>query len=1034
MKKTVFIVISVLLSAVAVFGADNGRPFTFWYWMYGAVSKEGIHADLTGMKNIGLGGCYLMPIRGTGERPEYGGKAQQLSPEFWNMVDYALSQADSLNLEMGIHICDGFALAGHPSITPEESMQKVVWTDTVVTAEDIRNMSLRRPEAFMGYYEDIVCCAVPYDGNTDYKYNVGEWRTREAESKLCDMGRIHTIRSIQIIPSGNNIQSQRIRIMASDDGVTFRIVKQLVPCRQGWQSTGPAFTYSIPSTTARYFRFEWTPEGTEPGAEDLDPAKWTPTLKIKDIVLSGEPKINQWEGKSGASWRIAGATGDDLRASDCISPAGIIKLQLAGDKVVAPNIRGGRKYRIFRFGHTSTGQQNATAGGGKGLETDKFNPSAVDKLFDGWYRKFLNRPHSSVIKYLHVDSWECGTQNWGHDFAAEFKRRRGYDLLPYMLLYAGVPVASPEKSEQVLLDVRNTVNDLVNDVFFARVRDLAHQYGKLLSEESIAPTFVADGLEHYKTADLPMGEFWLNSPTHDKPNDMLDAISGAHLYGKNIIQAEGFTEVRGVWNETPAMLKPLLDRQFALGMNKLFFHVDVHNPWLNRRPGMTLDGIGLFFQRDNTWYGESGAFVDYVGRCQQMLQKGTPVVDIAVFTGEEMPCRAFTPDRIADILPGLFGKNRMESERLRLTNVGQPMTESPVGVRHSAGILDLKDWMNALHGYHYDSMNRDALLNVAKIENGRIVMPGGISYRVLVLPGCTKMNPSFRGYSHEVKKVIAECREAGVVVIDRPYTKGDFSEYNIEADAVLPEGIAFAHRDDGKRGDIYFLSNQENRERRFTASFRNADYKKVVLFDAVNNRRFVPDSVAVKGSRTEVGITLPPYGSVFAELLSDVQPEVTVEHLVNERETGNTDWTVEFCSTGRKIKLGTLCDFSQSDEPEIKYYSGTMTYTSAFTFRQKKQGRVMLNLGRVCDMAHVYVNGIDCGTAWTAPYEVDVTEALKRGRNNLQIVVVNTWRNALLGAESGQPPFEGIWTNARYRMKETGLLPSGLLGPLKLKY
>ena len=118
---------------------------------------------------------------------------------------------------------------------------------------------------------------------------------------------------------------------------------------------------------------------------------------------------------------------------------------------------------------------------------------------------------------------------------------------------------------------------------------------------------------------------------------MLDAVSGAHIYNKNIVQAEGFTEVRGVWNETPAMLKPMLDRNLALGMNKLFFHVTAHNPWMDRKPGMTLEGIGLFFQRDNTWYPEARGFVDYITLCQNYLQQGRPVVDIAVFTGEEIP-------------------------------------------------------------------------------------------------------------------------------------------------------------------------------------------------------------------------------------------------------------------------------------------------------------------------------------------------------------------------------------------------------------
>ena len=160
-----------------------------------------------------------------------------------------------------------------------------------------------------------------------------------------------------------------------------------------------------------------------------------------------------------------------------------------------------------------------------------------------------------------------------------------------------------------------------------------------------------------------MGEFWLNSPTHDKPNDMLDAISGAHIYGKNIIQAEGFTEVRGTWDEYPGMLKALLDRNYALGINRLFYHVYVHNPWLDRKPGMTLDGIGLFFQRDQTWWDKGAkAFSEYATRCQSLLQYGHPVTDIAVFTGEEVPRRSILPERLVPSLPGIFGAERVECE------------------------------------------------------------------------------------------------------------------------------------------------------------------------------------------------------------------------------------------------------------------------------------------------------------------------------------------------------------------------------------
>ena len=260
----------------------------------------------------------------------------------------------------------------------------------------------------------------------------------------------------------------------------------------------------------------------------------------------------------------------------------------------------------------------------------------------------MKRPHHDVIKYMHVDSWECGSQNWTPNFLDEFARRRGYNLLPVLPVLAGVPI---DNADLILRHVRKTIDELKNEAFFGTVEEMARKYDVKLSCENVAPTMVSDGMSHYRNVDIPMGEFWLNSPTHDKPNDMLDAISAAHVYGKNIVQAEGFTEVRGVWDETPAMIKPLLDRNFALGMNRLFFHVNTHNPWMNKKPGMTLDGIGLFFQRDQTWFPEAKGLVKYITRCQELLQKGKPVVDIAVYTGEELPARAFTPDKVVKMLP-----------------------------------------------------------------------------------------------------------------------------------------------------------------------------------------------------------------------------------------------------------------------------------------------------------------------------------------------------------------------------------------------
>ena len=1035
MKRIV--ILFVCCMALSAQGQD-AKPWTFWYWMYGAVSEQGIKADLQAMKDVGLGGCYLMPIRGAAERAEYQGQADALSDNFWRMVDVALVQADSLGLDMGIHVCDGFALAGGPWIRPEESMQKIVYSDTlwVGSVEEMLHrkggLKLSRPQGYEGYYEDIATFAIPLTRLSfhPFPYNFDLLRdlekvpvtmsstmTRNAKGIFAasepawiafDMGAKRLFTNIEIAANGTNMQAQRMAIEVSDDGVDYRLVKQLVPPRQGWQNYDYNTTFAFPPTEARYWRLSWTPKHTEPGSEDLDAAKWRPRLGLKNAHFFSQPRIDNWEGKAGYVWRIAPkANPQELPDSICWQQREIAQLTLEGDRVTGYQLQSKDNstyiYRIVRIGHTSTGYTNATAGGAKGLECDKFSSQAVSKQVDSWFGLFKQRPHADVVKYLHVDSWECGSQNWSSNFAREFKARRGYDLIPWLPVMIGIPIESAAKSDQVLRDVRLTINDLIHEVFFATVRQKARDYGVSLSSESVAPTMVSDGILHYKYVDVPMGEYWLNSPTHDKPTDMLDAISGAHVYGKNIVQAEGFTEVRGVWDETPAMVKPLLDRNFALGMNKLFFHVNTHNPWLDRKPGMTLDGIGLFFQRDQTWFPEARGFVDYITRCQKLLQEGKPVVDIAVYTGDEIPSRALTPDRLVPMLPGLFGPERIASERKRLANVGQPMVESPVGVWHSAGIVDLKDWVNPLHGYQYDSMNKDALLSQP------------FHYKVLVVPQGLLVSP-------EAKARIEELRQQGITIIDKPWCEAMLKD--IPRDAELPEGIAFTHRQAADK-DIYFVANQTDSLQTLKPVFRNAQGK-CLVYHPVNDLFTVYDGT----------LKLSPYESVFimsyqtdSSLPGNCQfptEKLPVPNLGILREL---EWDIQFKENGVRLTRQQPFDWSQSNDDRIRYFSGHARYTTTLKLKAKElpEGRAWLSLPEVKDIAHVWVNGKDCGIAWTAPYEVEITGALKKGKNQIEIEVVNTWHNALRGLDQGKAPYEGIWTNAKYRTKGDGLLPAGLL-------
>lgn len=1054
--------------------SDEAKPWTFWYWMFGAVSKEGITADLEAMKRAGLGGTYLMPIKGIKEGPQYNGKAQQLTPEWWEMVRFSMEEADRLGLKLGMHICDGFALAGGPWMTPKESMQKVVWSDTIVDGGKIKGLHLPQPEAYEGFYEDISLFALPVKEEaadvmpakiTCANIATGNHIDIKKTVNMDDAGVIRssypcyiqyeyeqpfTCRNIEIILSGNNYQAHRLKVMASDDGINYRLVKQLVPARQGWQNTDENSTHAIPATTARYFRFYWTPEGSEPGSEDMDAAKWKPNLKIKQLRLHQEARLNQWEGKAGLVWRVAESTREEeIGKEDCYSLSQVINLteqyknapaSHSKEKTITAVLPKG-KWKLLRMGHTATGHTNATGGGGKGLECDKFNPRTVRKQFDNWFAQAFVKTHPEVarrvLKYMHVDSWECGSQNWSDSFAKEFRTRRGYDLLPYLPLLAGIPMESAGRSEEILRDVRTTIAELVVDVFYQVLSDCAKEYDCQFSAECVAPTMVSDGLLHYQKVDLPMGEFWLNSPTHDKPNDMLDAISGAHIYGKNIIQAEGFTEVRGTWDEYPAMLKALLDRNYALGINRLFYHVYVHNPWLDRQPGMTLDGIGLFFQRNQTWWDKGAkAFSEYATRCQSLLQYGHPVTDIAVFTGEEIPRRSVLPERLVSSLPGLFGTERIESERIRLANEGQPLRVRPVGVTHSANMADPEKWVNPLRGYAYDSFNKDALLRLAKAENGRMKLAEGMGYKVVVLPLSRPMNPE-PVLSPAVRKKMDELKAAGVIVPALPYTEEDFSAYGLERDMIVPEDVAWMHRS-GELGDIYFVANQREETRTFTASMR-INGRKPECWNPVTGEMNTHPSYRIHDNRTEVTLTLAPNESVFivfpTEEAADKERTSTDKREPLNRTLETEEYTVTFLATGKTVVRKDLFDWSKEEDEQIRYYSGTAVYKATFRWKDKlKKGQpVYLNLGKVCNLATVRVNGIDCGTVWTAPYRADITSALKKGTNELEIEVTNTWANALKGVDEGKAPYDGIWTNAKYRKQEDTLLPAGLLGILTIE-
>lgn len=1095
---------------------ESSKPWVYWYWMKSAYSKPGITADLEAMKQAGIAGAYLMTIKGPTNPPLIDPPVLQLSPEFWDMIHWAFQEANRLGLKMAFHGADGFAVAGGPWITPEMSMQKIVWSTTEISGGKTITTKLPVPEHYKDYYKDIATFAIPIkeyqtnsqiqlpkvttSNNTDASFLADS--KKDDNFKFAEKGWIQyefeepfTCKSIVIETKGRDFQAQRLIVEVSDDGINFKFHERMVAPRHGWQDMDFLHTHTITPVKAKYFRFIYDPVGTEPGAEDLDFAKWKQNLKVSKITLSNQALIDNYEGKSGAIWRLSPETSaTQIPNTESFKKSEIINITNLVDVNGNLNWKAPKgKWKIIRMGHTSTGHENATGGAGKGLEVDKFNPELIRFQLDHWFGEMVRTigPDlaAKTLEILHFDSWECGSQNWSSLFQSEFQKRRGYNLVDYLPVMAGIPIESADVSEKVLYDVRKTIAELVADNFYGTVAQIAKENNVKLSSENVAPVVTSDALLHYKYVDYPSGEFWLKSPTHDKPFDMLDAISGGHIYGKDIIQAESFTALRMDWDEHPGNLKTLADRNYALGINRLFYHVFVHNPWTDRKPGMTLDDIGTFFQRDQTWWKPGKAWFEYCQRVQLQLQKGKPVIDLAVFIGEDFPSRSFVPDRLVPFIPNVFGKERLETEKIRLENEGQPTTKMPKEVTYSKNNTDLSQWINPLNGYQYDSFNADVLINNAKVVNGKVSFGGGIEYGALLFPGSHKMAPNKMISLAAAEKILQLIKEGATIFVDEkpdlqpglqsgndhqkwqnvideiwtnnsnsstwkigngtvvklPYLGNDFASIGIEQDIYFPkldradsEAIAWTHRKSNEE-EIYFLSNQKAEKRSFEASFRLSG-KIPELYNPVTDKTTILSNWKIENGRTIIPILLDANESCFIIFKEETKeassnkkqnyPELEIAQTLDEN--WELQFDPEFHGPKEILKINKLFDWSTSTNDQIKYYSGTVIYKKDFVWKGKTNEKSWLDLGVIANIAEVTVNGINCGTIWTFPYKTDISEALKKGKNTIEIKITNTWANRLIGDEKLPKEQRLTWTTAPFRLQEGILLKAGLLGPVTI--
>jgi hypothetical protein len=1044
---------------------QSARPWVYWFWLNGNITRSGITADLEAMKRVGVGGVLIMEVN----QGAPVGTVSFMSQSWRDLFHHAVTEAQRLGIQVNMNNDAGWNGSGGPWIKPEQSMQEVVWTETELSGPRHFEGTLSRPQATANFYRDIAVLAVP---------STGEERLPDFESKAAYQRRVH-------------------------------------------RKTGAA-----------------TSTSHGPGVID----------QARVIDLTG-----RMDGEGRIAWEI---------------PAG--------------------KWTILRLGHTCTGMENQPSpASGRGLECDKLSPVGIEANFEGMMAKLVTDLGPSGPKALvatHIDSWENGSQNWTPTMKEEFRKRRGYDITPFLPVMTGRVVGSPDIAERFLWDLRQTISELVIDNYARRMSQLAHKRGLRFTIEAYGSP--CDHLPYAGQADEPMGEFWVGGGSIETCKGM---ASAGHTYGKPIIGAEAFTaDHRERWTQHPATLKTLGDRAFCEGINRFVFHRYALQPWADVRPGMSMGPWGVHYERTQTWWDWTQPWHDYLARCQFLLRQGLFVADICYLQAEAPP-------------------------------------------------QGFHDHMRA--GYDWDECSVDVVINRMSVRDGRMVLPDGMSYRLLVLPEARTMTPGL------LRKVRDLVEAGGTVVGPRPSRSPSLSGYpgcDLEikrlADGLWGDGDgkAFTERrvgkgriywgvtpesvlaqagvkpDFGSRAtlyhihrrwadtDIYFVANPLPTNQTSVCSFRVTGKQPELWWPETG--QIEPATIfADNGGSTSVSLPLGPNGSVFVvfreatggmtsitrlthegkvirsttprdqstivvrratygvpgdpartrDVSAKVQQIVNggnegfnvaglatgddpaygvVKTLVVEYSIGNehntakgtdpetiilasshpteevaearrdTDghlilevwkpggyvlettagrrrvqvpalpsaieingpWVLAFPSDQgirQRLTLDTLSSWSVQSDPRIKYFSGTARYATDVLLPAElfaKGRKLYVDLGRVEVMARAKLNGHDLGILWRPPFVVDATEVARPGTNSLEVSVVNLWINRLIGDEQlpedslrndngtlkewprwlnegkRSPTGRSTFTTWRLWKKEDPLVPSGLLGPVKV--
>ena len=734
-------------------------------------------------------------------------------------------------------------------------------------------------------------------------------------------------------------------------------------------------------------------------------------------------------------------------------------------------------WEILRIGYTDSDARVLTSSDTwQGLAIDYLDRKAFDTYWDKTLAPLLDaaKPYlRTTLIGLTTDSWELGGTNWTGRFADEFRRRRGYDPIPYLPVVAGRIVGDRAKSDAFLNDLRRTVGDLVTD-HYDHFAERAKEYGLGIQCESGGPHGAPfDALETFRSAIAPQTEFWAKSDEHRSTDEdrffVKEAASAADIYGKAIVAQEGLTSIGPQWSESLATdLKPTFDQAVTEGMNQLVWHEFTSSPDSTGLPGNEYFA-GTHLNPKVTWWNQGDAFFTYLERTQFLMQQGYSVDDVLYFYGDAVP----------------------NFVRLKRNDPAQ-----------------------VLPGYDYDVTNQDALLHSLTLRGGKIASPAGNEYRLLAMPRSARLDLA------SLRRIAEFVREGGSITGPPPIaptgilSAADAAEFERLKEALWPRteagthsygsgtvfcdgaraalqsmgvvrdfessvpGIDYAHRRAGQ-AEIYFVRNGGATAQDFMATFRVAG-RAPEVWDAVTGRAENEARYASDGGRTKLALHLDPYGSTFVVFanrqgvrvtrvlkdgaaanvrveadanggwsLPDAKPggytlelsdgrKVGVKvSAVQRQELAAADWKISF-QPGRGAPAGkrpvtAFHSWTDSKEPGVRYFSGTATYSTALTVHRKSGERITLHLTDLREVCTVRINGKDAGTLWAMPYVLDITDFVKDGENRVELVVTNLWPNRIIGDAQPAVTERFTHTNIRKYTADSPLLPSGLIGPVLLE-